>query len=171
MRGLLYRRAYTAAVTAALLSGCGGGVPNAATAARTALTMDTGTARNVSGEYAGTIEDNQKGTMPGSASLAQFGVSVGGPLSVGKGASALGASIAFTLSGKSLSGTLIIPGATVCAFTTSATYDAHSRRLEGSYQAIGGCSGEQGTYSFKRKCYYQRAGDALVEPQSGPKPC
>jgi hypothetical protein len=173
MRGLLYRRAYGAAVAIILLTACGGsGVPSTTPAPQAAFSTSRGaTTRNISGEYAGTITDNQEGKTTATAALAQYSDGVGGPFSIGKGSYSLIASIAFTLSGNTVSGTLVTPGTSVCAFSTSATYDVGSRRLRGSYTAIHGCSGEQGTYSLKRKCYYHRAGDGLVEPQSGPRPC
>jgi hypothetical protein len=174
MRGLLYRRAFGAAVATALLTACGpSGVPSTGPRSQTALSRNAGPTgtRNVSGEYAGTIDDNQKGETTATAALAQYGDGVGGPFTIGKGTYLLVSSIAFTLDGKSLRGTLVTPGTTVCSFSTSATYDSSKRRLNGSYSAIGGCSGEQGTYSLKRKCYYQRAGDAFVKPLHGPQPC
>jgi len=174
MRGLFYRRAFGAAVAGALLTACGGsGVPSTVSAPQTALSVSARATmtRNVSGEYAGTIDDNQQGKTAATAALAQYGDGVGGPFTIGTGSSLLVSSIAFTLDGKNLSGTLVKPGTTVCSFSTSATYNGSKRRLSGSYYAISGCSGEQGTYTLKRKCYYQRAGDALVRPLHGPQPC
>ncbi|HEX3457648.1 MAG TPA: hypothetical protein VHR97_06790 [Candidatus Baltobacteraceae bacterium] len=173
MRGLLYRRAFGAAVATALLTACGGsGAPSTAAVPQTALSTRTGATvtRNVSGEYAGTIDDNQDGTSAATAALAQYNDGVGGPFTVGTGSSSLISSIAFTLDGKNLTGTLVKPGTTACSFATSATYDRSNRRLAGSYYAISGCSGEQGTYTLKRKCFYQRAGDSL-KPLHGPQPC
>ena len=174
MRGLLYRRAFGAAVATALLTACGGsGAPSTAAVPQTALSINAGatTTRNVSGEYAGTIDDSQDGTTTATAALAQYSDGVGGAFTIGTGSSLLVSSIAFTLDGKNLTGTLVKPGTTACSFATSATYNGSNRRLTGSYYAIGGCSGEQGTYTLKRKCYYQRAGDTLVQPLHGPQPC
>ncbi len=173
MRGLLYRRAFGAAVAGALLTACGGsGAPSTAAVSQTALSINAGATvtRNVSGEYAGTIDDNQDGKTTATAALAQYSDGVGGPFVIGTGSSLLVSSVAFTLEGKNLSGTLVKPGTTACSFATSATYGPN-RRLIGSYYAISGCSGEQGTYTLKRKCYYQRAGDTLVKPDHGPQPC
>lgn len=174
MRGLLYRRAFGAAVATALLTACGAnGAPSTGAVSQTAFSTNAGATmtRNVSGEYAGAINDNQDGKTTATAALAQYSEGVGGPFNIGTGSSLLVSSIAFTIDGKSLSGTLVKPGTTACSFATSATYNGSNRRLIGSYYAISGCSGEQGTYTLKRKCYYQRAGDTLVKPLHGPQPC
>ena len=173
MRGLLYRRALGAAVASALLTACGGsGAPSTASVPQGALSINAGatTTRNVSGEYAGTIDDNLDGKTTATAALAQYGDSVGGAFTIGTGSSLLVSPIAFTLDGKNLSGTLVKPGMTACSFATSATYGS-THRLIGAYYAISGCPGEQGAYTLKRKCYYQRAGDTLVKPLHGPQPC
>jgi len=172
MRGLLCRWPYGAAVAIIFLAGCGGsGVLNSASQRQATAANRAGAGpRNISGEYAGTITDNQTGTSSATAALAQYGSSVGGPLTFQPSPSVT-ASVAFTTSGNDVNGTLVIPGATACAFSTSATYDASSRHLNGSYSAIYGCTGESGTYSLKRKCSYRRAGDGFIERQSGPRPC
>lgn len=174
MRGLRYRRAFGAAVATALLTACGtNGAPSTAAVPQTAFSFNAGTTttRNVSGEYVGTIDDNQGGKTTATAALAQYSDGVGGPFTIGAGSFLLVSSIAFTIDGKNLSGTLVKPGTTACSFATSATYNGSNHRLIGSYYAISGCWDEQGTYTLKRKCYYQRAGDALVKPLHGPQPC
>lgn len=158
------------------LSACGGvsnGVPSGASALQSAATVShaAGTV-NLGGEYAGPFNDNAYGKGKGSAFYAQQGVSTGGVLSINYGSTTVTASVSQVVSGSTVTGTTVGgTGSLYCSFSTKATWDAKKHALKGSYMAVYGCSGEQGTFTLKQQCYFKGQGSEDIRPDGGGHPC
>jgi hypothetical protein len=162
-------------LTAGLLgwTACSGSAPNAAPAlqAPSVEVSDDAAAPNISGQYAGTIDDKTFGKAELKASLAQFRNAVGGSLKLTAGTVSRTDSVTWTVkNGTALSGSIVAPGKVACTFNVSGKYDATTFQLKGSYRAAHGCSAQGGTYRLKQKCYYPRDW-AIRKDTGGLKQC
>ena len=186
------RRAHLHAVAAVLLgalalTACAGNTnsatPGGATAPQVPASIGQAAIRNVSGLYNGTITDNTFGTGSASASLAQDKHVVGGALTASMGSVQLSNSIAVqTATGAAFAGAQAgsVNGNT-CSFTLTATYTGSNNTLNGTYQAVHGCTGESGTFALTQNCSYPRGGlldaaspwngNAGAKPNHGISPC
>lgn len=136
---------------------CGAAAPpNLAPHAEVAPSLISNGARvpNLSGEYAGTVNDSIFGNGKANVELLQYHNAVGGRSLFEYGSTVFVDPNVFLLKGATLTGTAA--GATLtgvpCTMTETATYDNH--RLTGSYKAVNGCSGESGTFTVKESCRY-----------------
>ncbi len=130
--------------------------------------------RNVSGEYNGTITDSVFGTGSASASLAQAKHIVGGVVTASIGSVQLSNSIALqTATGAAFAGAQAgnVNGS-ACSFSLTATYAGSNNTLNGTYQAVHGCTGESGSFALTQDCSYPRGGllDVAPAPAGGAKP-
>ena len=182
--------AFAAALLGALvLSACAGntntGTPGGGTAPQAPVApLGQATIRNVSGQYSGTITDNTFGTGSASASLAQYQHVVGGVITASIGSVQLSNSIAVqgatgSAFAEKTAGPLPFVGAqagsvngSTCSFSLSATYTGSNNTLDGTYQAVHGCSGESGSFSLTQECSYPRGGllDTAPSWNAGAKP-
>lgn len=142
--------------------------------------------QNDAGEFGGKVNDSVYGSGFGTGSLAQVQHEVGGYVTITYYNSAqttvTNAFTASTQSGLALSGAEVgrIDSDT-CSFKMSATYNPTSHVLAGTYEAVHGCSGESGSFSLTKGCYYPRTGldddlslpvaPAQAHPNSGLHPC
>jgi hypothetical protein len=163
---MTYRAHTTTALIAAascfLIAGCNASMPPGATRA----TIDgRGSApiperlANISGDYAGTVQDAQGGTGNAKATLAQHGANAGGAVKDHVSNEIIPVDVSLTItSSNSTSGALVIdfpPARTgpVCTFSTTGTYDPTTNVLSGSYTAVTGCTGDTGTYTLTQQCH------------------
>ena len=170
----LPRQALTA-VGLALLAACAGtgsGVPNTGGASQPATGGGDKAARvQLSGQYAGTIDDNKNGSGKFNLSLSQYASALGGTLTTSP-SNVLIANVSWVVAKTSIAGTSVtVTGSTYCTFDHTASYDTKRSLLIGSYKAVYGCSGEAGTYRFKHECYYKGTTGADVRPENGPRGC
>jgi hypothetical protein len=174
---MLNQRALITALTFALagpsLTACGGAgaSPNFAPQAQLAppLISNYASTPNLSGEYAGTVNDSLFGSGKAFAELLQYHDAVGGTTLFEYGSTVFGSPSVFLLKGTTLTGTA--EGATLsgvpCTMSETATYSNH--RLNGSYKAVNGCSGESGTFAIKEYCKYVTK--SPTEPRFAFKDC
>lgn len=137
--------AFSAAGALALVS-CGGG----ATTNPLPLSI-----ANISGDYAGTMQDSVNGAQVASASLAQHSASAGGTLTTIVGGKSQNVAITLAItSSNALSGSMAedLPSGVTCAFSTSGTYNPTTNQITGTYASVSGCGGENGTYSLTQQC-------------------
>lgn len=164
----------SAALAFALLAACGGGgatVPNAPSASLRQQSHVRNAHYRLSGEYVGKFNDGAYGAGKAKASYSQSQSSVGGVLTVKYAHSTIVLSVALVADGSSVNGTSVAgTGSLYCTFTTTSTYNAKTRVMSGSYSAVYGCSGDDGTFTLKQKCYYKGAKEDVM-PDIGPKPC
>lgn len=160
------------ALAGLVLTACGGAStsPNLAPQAQMAPPLiSEGTVPNLSGEYAGTVNDSIFGSGKIHGELLQDHNAVGGGLLLEYGSTVFDDPSAFLLKGTTLTGTG--EGATLsgipCTMSETATYS--NRSLTGSYKAVNGCGGESGTYTMKEYCRY--ATDPNGEPKFVLKYC
>ena len=111
---------------------------------------------NISGDYAGTMQDAQGGSGTATATFAQHSGGVaGGAITDTEAAAKITAqiSLAFT-SAATMSGSMVVDYAsgTTCTFSTTASYNTSTNVLSGSYAAITNCSGDSGTYTLTQQC-------------------
>ncbi len=145
MRGVLFSSSLLALISVVALAGCSGSVTPAATP----------TPSNISGDYAGTMQDAQGGSGTATATLAQTGSTAGGTITVKEAAQTVAAQISLAItSSDALSGSMVIDFAngTTCTFSTTGTYNSATAVLSGSYSAVTNCSGDTGTYSLTQQC-------------------
>ncbi|HEY6325218.1 MAG TPA: hypothetical protein VIW73_01705 [Candidatus Cybelea sp.] len=150
--------ALTFALAGLALAACGGAgaTPSFAPQAHMAPALISHGARvpNLSGEYAGTVNDSIFGSGKIYGELLQYHDAVGGDLLLEYGSTVFEPPVAFLLKGTTLTGTG--EGATLssipCTMSETATYSNGS--LIGSYKAVNGCSGESGTYTMKEDCRF-----------------
>lgn len=146
------------ALSSLMLAACGGigASPNTAPQAPVApsLTSNDAIVSNLSGEYAGTVNDSVFGSGKINGELLQEHNAVGGRLLLEYGSTVFDDPVAFLLKGTTLAGTG--EGATLSGSpcTMSETAALSNGRLTGSYKAINGCQGESGTYTMKEYCRY-----------------
>ena len=110
---------------------------------------------NISGDYAGTVVDSASGTLPATSVLAQHGSSAGGTITTAPGGTTIVSSLALTIdASNAVRGTMVqdLPGNVTCAFSVTGTYTTASAVLAGSYRAITGCTGQNGTYTMTQSC-------------------
>lgn len=145
-----------------------GGSASAPSAAATA---------NVSGDYSGSIQDNQNGSGSATGTLAQHGNSVGGSITAVEGVQALNLQVSLTLnSPTSLTGSIVVDlpnNGPTCTFRTSATYqnNGSSAIISGSYSAVTNCSGDSGVYTLTQQCTDTVTARDRREPLSFPPAC
>jgi hypothetical protein len=157
------------------LTGCGGssGAPATASSmqAPSEAVGNDAAIHNISGQYAGTVKDSRHGKGRITALLAQYKNAVGGSLTVSAGTTSIMSSDVWSLSnGTELTGsgaTTIMQ--TTCVYSINGKYDTTTYQLSGSYHAVHGCSGQNGTYTMKQKCYYAR--DWAIRREAGPRQC
>lgn len=139
------------AMTAALaLAGCN----SSSTPAANASTA------NISGDYAGTMQDAQSGNGTVTATLAQHGSNAGGTIDDTISGGTLTAQISLSIApSNAVTGTMVIdypPAGTgpVCTFKTTGTYanNGSSATLSGTYTAVTNCSGDSGSYTLTQQC-------------------
>lgn len=176
MKDLLTRTAITMAFVLLVPTACGGGsgVPTATSAlpGSSVSIGDDAAARNLSGQYAGKLKDNFYGSAKATASLAQYKSSLGGSETIRFSIASVTDLLALNLSGAALNGTTVSSVKNVvCSFSTTATYNAKTHLLSGSYKAINRCSGEKGTYTLKHQCLYTRASGEDIRPETGLHGC
>jgi mRNA-degrading endonuclease YafQ of YafQ-DinJ toxin-antitoxin module len=152
---------------------CGAGAPpNLAPHAEVAPSLISNDASipNLSGEYAGTVNDSVFGSGKAYAELLQYHNAVGGStLFEYAGSTVFIDPNVFLLKGTTLTGTA--EGATLsgvpCTMSETAMYSDH--RLTGSYKAVNGCSGESGTFTVKESCRFVT--ESIAEPRFALKDC
>jgi hypothetical protein len=181
------RRAYSHAIygvfaalaSTVVLTACAGNLNSGAPVGagpQAAASTGKGVIQNDAGQYSGTVTDTVLGTGTGDASLAQDEHVVGGVLNASFGSTSIANSFAAqTNAGTSLAGAEVAnTNSGVCSFSMNATYDTSKHILNGTYQAVHGCSGESGSFKLTKECYYPRKGllDAApsLDRTSGMKP-
>lgn len=118
--------------------------------------------RNLSGQYSGTVSDSTFGSGTATADFAALYGTLGGWLSFTFGSTTYMLAAVSSSEGNGVRGVLANTiGSTACSFAFKATYDASSNTLDGTYRAINGCSGENGSFSLTQQCYYQERGSDL----------
>jgi len=174
MKSLPLAWAVAAAIALLACTACGGsGTSPSSSVAQGAFgrSGDDASKPNISGEYAGTIDDSESGKGHIVAALAQHRNAVGGTLVATEGTTSISNAAVWTVSGGTTlagSGAATV-GTVACVYSMNAAYDTTHYRFKGSYKAVSGCSGQHGTYDMKQKCTYDRGSD--VRRESGPKPC
>lgn len=131
---------------ALVLSGCNGGGTSSTPPAQPT---------NLSGDYAGSVQDSATGTSAATATFAQHGSNAGGTLTTTVSGSPLNAQVTFAIaSSNAITGSMVIDEAngTTCTFGFSGTYNASANVLSGSYTAVTNCSGQHGTYTLTQQC-------------------
>ncbi len=175
MQSSLSRKFLCATIAGAFLTACGGsgGVPKGGSlgAAQSSFGQEAGNA-SLSGIYTGKRHDSVQGTSKVQLYLSQSQSALGGALVFAEGSQGLAAVIAWTASGNTVSGNGVGPapsGSGLCTFAMIGT--RKYRRLNGSYSATYGCSGQTGTFTLWRNCYFQGTGSEAIRPESGVQPC
>ncbi len=124
---------------------------------------------NLRGQYAGTVNDSLYGSGRIYAQLVQDHNAVAGTITFTYGSTTFRGPGVFLLKGTTLTGTgqsatlSLVP----CTISETVTYSNHS--LTGSYKAVRGCSGDNGTFTMKEYCQY--VSDSIAEPGFGLKHC
>jgi len=124
---------------------------------------------NLRGQYAGTVNDSLYGSGRIYAQLVQEHNAVAGTITFTYGSTTFRGPGVFLLKGTTLTGTgqsatlSLVP----CTISETVTYSNHS--LTGSYKAVRGCSGDNGTFTMKEYCQY--VSDSIAEPGFGLKHC
>lgn len=169
------RNILSATIAVAILTACsgsGGGVPNAASPLEM-LQNPFGQEHYsivLSGLYTGKFHDKVNGTSKLQLYLSQSQSTLGGALVSAKGSQGLAAAIAWVANGRTISGTGISRSqGAFCTFSMSGNYKY--RRLNGSYTATYGCSGQSGTFALWHKCYVPSTQSNAIRPEGGLKPC
>lgn len=110
---------------------------------------------NISGDYAGTVQDAQAGSGAATGTLAQHGTGAGGAITFTPSSGALTAQMSLSINASNaVSGAMVIdyPDGTTCTFSTTGSYSTSSNVLSGSYTAKTNCAGDTGTYSLTQQC-------------------
>jgi hypothetical protein len=179
LESLLTRKLLGIGAAAAFLTACtaatsGSGVPSAAAAMQSVSSQARAplTVTNLSGEYSGTLTDNQMGTGKVKMWLSQDGSGLGGSFVTSGSSSGMNVEIAWTENGDSVGGnSVIIAASGYCTFAMTGKYSSTTHKIRGTYKSSYGCSGEHGSYKFAQKCYYQGTTSDYVRPDSTVKPC
>lgn len=174
---MLNRHALIVTLTFALagpaLTACGGQgtTPNLAPQPQGAPLSISNTASmpNLRGEFAGTVDDSLFGSGQIYGDLVQYHNAVGGNFTFTYGSTEFGTPHVFLLNGAKLSGagesaTLALDP---CTVSETATHSNHG--LTGSYKAVSGCSGDNGTFTMNESCRYGTSSFELAGP--GLKAC
>jgi hypothetical protein len=166
-----------AVVTCLLIAGCNASVPPGATRAsidgRSSATEPQRLA-NISGDYAGVVQDLKGGTGNAKATLAQHGANAGGAVKDRETTETFVVDLSVTISSQnSTSGALVIDfppagSGAVCTFSTSGSYDPSTNILSGSYTAVAGCRGDTGTYTLTQQCHDTVISTALPRRENNP---
>jgi hypothetical protein len=169
--------AAAAALTCLLIAGCNASVPPGATRAaidgRNAAPIPQRLS-NISGDYAGIVQDAQGGTGNAKATLAQHGANAGGALKDKVTNEIIPVDVSVTITAQNTtSGALVIdfpPARTgpVCTFSTTGAYDPTTNVLSGSYTAVSGCSGDTGTYTLTQQCHDTVVSASLPRRENNP---
>ncbi len=169
------RNILSATIAVAILTACsgsGGGVPNAASSSEMLQNRFGQEHYSIalSGIYTGKFHDKLNGTSKLQLYLSQHQSTLGGALINAGGSQGLAAAIAWITSGRTISGTGISHSPSgFCTFSMSGMYKY--RRLNGSYTATYGCSGQSGTFALWHKCYVPSMQSDAIRPERGLKPC
>lgn len=110
---------------------------------------------NISGDYAGTVQDARAGSGAATGTLAQHGTNAGGAITFTPASGALTAQMSLSINASNaVSGAMVIdyPDGTTCTFSTTGTYSTGTNVLSGSYTAKTNCAGDTGTYSLTQQC-------------------
>jgi hypothetical protein len=114
---------------------------------------------NISGDYAGTMDDKQSGSGAVTATLAQHGSSAGGAITDAlTGGGTITAQMSLSISSSNaLNGAIVVDysDGTTCTFSTTGTYTNNgttTAQITGSYTAVTNCSGDTGTYTLNQQC-------------------
>jgi hypothetical protein len=112
--------------------------------------------QNLTGQYSGTVSDSSLGTGTATGNFAGLYSSLGGYFGFTFGtSSALTAPATTYSSWNGIGGVFVATiGSTACTFAFQASYTSSSYQLNGTYKAVNGCSGENGTFSLTQQCYY-----------------
>jgi hypothetical protein len=164
--GMTYRAQINAAIIAAttclLIAGCNASVPPGSVRATIDGSKSASIPQgitNISGDYAGTVQDFKGGTGIAKGTLAQHGANAGGAVKDKETSENFAIDLSLTITAEnSTSGALVIdfpPAGTgaVCTFSTTGAYDPSTKILSGSYMAVSGCRGDTGTYSLTQQCH------------------
>ncbi len=175
MQNSLSRNILCGTIAVSLLSACGGGsggVPNAASPLQIVQNRVGREHYSIalSGIYTGKFRDKATGTSKLQLYLSQSQSTLGGALINPSGSQGLAAAIAWVASGRTISGTGISHSPSgFCTYSMSGMYKY--RRLNGSYTATYGCSGQGGTFALWHKCYVPSTQSEAIRPEGGLKPC
>jgi hypothetical protein len=129
---------------------------------------------NISGDYAGTVQDAQGGSGNAKATLAQHGANAGGAVKDHVSNEIIPVDVSLTITAQnSTSGAFVIdfpPAGTgpVCTFSTTGTYDPTTNVLSGSYAAVAGCTGDTGTYTLTQQCHDTVVSAGLPRRENNP---
>lgn len=168
--GLFAFRFLLAASLAAALTACAAnpaaGVPGGAAAQPAAAPQSI---QNDAGEYGGPVQDSKYGKGFLSGSLMQHEHAVGGYLTATYGSKTIQNAVAVqTQTGASVGGgEESNVDSSVCTFKMTATYSEKTNVLKGTYNAVHGCSGESGSFSITKGCYFPRTGLDAVRAADG----
>lgn len=154
-------RTYLTALTAvAMFAGCAGGGIGASGGTGEpqgplgAFAQTGGNA--LAGEYSGQAVDTTFGSGKLKAAFAQAKSAVGGSVTTTFQKTSITFSLAGTYANASVSGVDVgTIDKKACAFSYHGKYDASTHTLSVTYQSAHGCSGEGGTFTMKKGCYYQ----------------
>jgi hypothetical protein len=113
----------------------------------------------LAGYYTGTVTDSVLGTGTAAAGFAESWAAIGGTVDFSFGSGASATNVYNPASGfggwGGVRGVWIQTiASTVCSFGFRAQYNPSSFVLSGNYQAINGCSGENGSFTMTEQCYY-----------------
>lgn len=173
MQRFFSHRLVAVAAGIALLAACGGngaGAPGGVADSQSPAGIGKASPPKLSGDYSGSMNDNQRGTIKLKLSLSQDKASLGGGLMTSP--SGTTGDISWTLTGEAIAGTSVVFFSSgYCTFTHTATYNSVTLTLTGSYKSVYGCSGEKGTYKLRHQCYFEGTITEDVRPAGGVKPC
>jgi hypothetical protein len=159
-RALFTVLAFALAGPALTARGGAGASPNLAPQAWVGSSLISSDARipTLSGQYAGTVHDSLWDGFYGSgriyAQLVQYHDAVSGNITFEFGSSKFGGAAVFLSKGTTLTGTALSANLSLnsCPISETAVYSNGS--LTGSYKAVNGCSGDNGTFTMKEYCQY-----------------
>lgn len=154
----LKRPALMLAFTVIASTGCGGSGASAPVGVLAPVTASgfatTATTLNVSGQYAGKVQDTVFGAGEIYADFSQYKGVVGGVVQFVYGSTEFFVPATFLMTGGTLTGSGAIGRVTggICMASETATYSSHN--LNGSYKATHGCSGDSGTFMMTQRCRF-----------------
>lgn len=126
--------------------------------------------RNLSGEYAGSVNDSALGAGTAAASFAGLGTSLGGYFGFTFGSASYSNAASAANTARGMEGVFVATiASTACSFSFKARYNGSNNLLRGQYRAVNGCSGEHGTFRLTQQCFYDEESD--VRPNAGLRPC
>ena len=161
------RSLVSAGAAIAVLSACGGAVNASAPAPGTAMQLGAVTPANsgsgaLAGQYSGQAVDTDFGNGKLKASFAQSNGAVGGSITTTYQKNSMTFSLAGTYAKSSIAGVEVATiNKVACAFSYTGKYDSATHTLSITYRPAHGCSGETGTLTLNKACYYQ---ESLMQP-------